>query len=134
MEDNCLKNGAIKSGFLYKNGCMLWLFQFCDKKGKPVLTLDCPFDAKLLPRDELALHSIENEQQRLAIEIHVVDEHRIVRALRLVTLSNKMTLSFLSSVQDQLTTIADQSIMERWMDYPPFELIKDCDSEILGEK
>lgn len=130
-----MKKGKIKAGFLYDSGCLLWIFQF-QGKGKHPITFDCPFDVKIIPGDVLALHSIDNQNQRLAIEIHVVDENDIVRALRLVTLSNEMTVSFLSAVQDQLTRIsADNSVMDKWMELPPEELLRYCKTiETLGEK
>ncbi|MDC8446090.1 MAG: hypothetical protein LV471_09230 [Nitrosomonas sp.] len=129
-----LKKGTIKGGFLYDSrGCLLWLFTFHDRQNKPLFTFDCPFDATLIPRDEIALHSIENEKQRLAIEIHAIDEKRIVRALRLITLSNKMTIDFLSAVQDQLTAHHDHSAMSVWMAQSIDDLAKKCKMEKLGE-
>lgn len=112
-------------------------FGYFSSKGKAnIQSFDCPFDVKIIPGDVLALHSIDNQNQRLAIEIHVVDENDIVRALRLVTLSNEMTVSFLSAVQDQLTRIsADNSVMDKWMELPPEELLRYCKTiETLGEK
>lgn len=128
-----LKKGTIKAGFLYKNGSLLWLFQFSDKKGRPILDFDCPFDVRIIPRDDLALHSIENENQRLAIEIHAVDERRIVRALRLVTLSPKMTIDFLSAVQEQMAS-AHPSPENKWENYSIDELKRTCENmEKLGQ-
>lgn len=129
-----LKKGAIKAGFIYEKGCLLWFFVFHDRQNRALFTFDCPFDATIIPRSDLALHSIENQNQRLAIEIHVIDERGLVRALRLVTLSNQMTVDFLSTVQDQLSTLHDRSVMQNWMQYPPAELIKKCKLEKLGEK
>ena len=128
-----LKKGTIKAGFLYKNGGLLWLFQFADKKGKPILEFDCPFDVRIIPRDDLSLHSIENEKQRLAIEIHAVDERSIVRALRLVTLSPKMTIDFLSAVQEQMSS-AHPSPENKWENYSIDELKRTCENmEKLGK-
>jgi hypothetical protein len=132
-EVQAFKKGIIKAGFLFEKGCLLWLFKFHGKNKQPLFTFDCPFDSTLIPRDDIALHSIKNDQERLAIEIHVVDENRIIRAMRYVTLSNRMTLNFLSAVQDQLTMPRDQAVLANWMQYPPEELFKKCETEILGE-
>lgn len=129
-----MKKGTIKAGFLYENSSLLWLFRFLDKKDKPVLDFDCPFDVRIIPRDDLALHSIENEKQRLAIEIHVVDEKHIVRALRLVTLSPKMTIDFLSAVQRQMASVQPSSEDNKWTNYSIDELNKVCNNmEKLGQ-
>lgn len=127
-----LKKGEIKGGFLYRSGCILWLFAFSDRANKPVFTFDCPFDARIIPKDDLVLHSIDNSNERLAIEIHVIDENLIVRALRLITLSNQMTINFLSAVQEQLSVISDESAYLDWMQHQPKDLIKTCNSESLG--
>ena len=118
---------------MYKTGSLLWLFQFSDKKGRPILDFDCTFDVRIIPRDDLALHSIENEKQRLAIEIHAVDERRIVRALRLVTLSPKMTIDFLSAAQEQMAS-AHPSPENKWANYSIDELKTVCNNmEKLGQ-
>jgi hypothetical protein len=104
-EQNALRSGMIKAGFLYEGGAMLFMFQFYGNDGKPLLTFDAPFDIRLLPPAERNLHSIDNAEQRLAIDIHAIDEKKILRALRLVTMPPDMTLKFLSAIQDQLAGI-----------------------------
>lgn len=132
-EEKAIRNGMIKAGFLYEGGALLLLFQFYDDKG-PLLTFDAPFDIRLYPPEERNLHDIDNVDQRLAIEIHAVDDKNIVRALRLVTMPPTMTLKFLSAVQDQLCE-AGTAIgkMNEWLQHEPSELIETTETWILGK-
>jgi hypothetical protein len=132
-EQNALRSGMIKAGFLYESGSMLFLFQFYGSDGKPLITVDAPYDIKNLPASKRNLHNIDNERQRLAIEIHAVDEKKILRALRLATMPPDMTVKFLSAVQDQLSAINRPGVLERWMQQPPNELIKQCETWVLGK-
>lgn len=118
-----LKKGHVKAGFLYENGDLLWLFTFCDKSG-PALTLDAPFDIRLYPRESMMLYDIDSPEQRLTIEIHVVDEKRIIRVLRLITMPHDLTLSFLGAVQDQLASVVSGVSMARWLQSEPKKLTK----------
>ncbi|KJV08079.1 hypothetical protein VZ94_00535 [Methylocucumis oryzae] len=120
-------------GMLYEKGAMLLMFQFYGSNGKPLLSFDCPFDVRLIPKDKLQLHSIDNAEQRLAIEIHVVDENNTVRVLRYVTMPPDMTLAFLSSVQEQLVELNNgQSVMANWMKHPIDQLIKQGKTWTMG--
>lgn len=116
-----LKKGRVKAGFLYENGDLLWLFTFYDQTGA-VLTLDAPFDIRLYPREAMRLPDIDSPAQRLTIEIHVIDEKRIIRALRLITMPHDLTLSFLSAVQDQLASAVSGISMARWLQNEPGQL------------
>lgn len=133
-EKKSVKSGMIKSGFLYKNSAILLLFQFYDEKGKPLLSFDAPFDVRSIPSDLLALHSISNENERLAIEIHVIDENSIIQVLRLVTMPNAMTLDFLSAVQEQFSSKkTSETQFADWLNYRVDDLIKSCENTyILG--
>ena len=52
-EQNALRFGMIKAGFLYEGGAMLFLFQFYGAgAGKPLLIFDAPFDIRLYPAKE----------------------------------------------------------------------------------
>ncbi|GEM_PF-1902031 len=132
-EQTALRDGMIKAGFLYESGSMLFLFQFYGSNGKPLLTFDAPFDIRILPHDDRNWHGIDNDRQRLAIEIHAVDEHKILRAIRVVTMPPLMTLSFLSAVQEQSTAINKPGVMAGWMQQEPNELIKKTDTWVLGK-
>lgn len=128
-----LKKGKIRAGFLYENGDLLWLFTFYDKKGK-VFTLDSPFDVRLIPKNLLALHDITNPNQRLGMDIHVVDEKNVVRVLRSVTMPSSLTLSFMSVVQEQISEInKDRSVLEKWMTFNPDDLTKKTKMFELGK-
>ena len=132
-ENTALQSGMIKAGFLYDSGSMLWLFQFYGKDGKPLITFDAPFDIRLLSTDQRNLHNIDNAEQRLAIESHAVDERKILRALRLVTLPPALTIKSLSAVQDQLSAINKPGVMAQWMQLPLYELINETETWILGK-
>lgn len=131
-EQNVLRSGEIIGGFLAEGGNILWLFQFIGQDGQPFFTMDCPYDARLLGTDKLFMPDITNNLQRLAIEIHAVDEQSILRALRVVTLSPSMTVDFLSSVQDQLVVTKNNEWPARWARYRPDELLKMTNQEVLG--
>lgn len=49
QEERSFRYGTITGNFLYKNGAMLWLFQFYSQSGELLLTFDAPFDARLIP-------------------------------------------------------------------------------------
>jgi len=133
-EQKALRSGMIKSAILYADGAMLLLFQFYGDNGKPLLTLDAPFDIRILPEDQRNLHSIDNAEQRLAIEIHGIDEKKIIRALRLVTMPPAMTIKFLSVVQDQLTSVdPGNRKMNSWLMQQPNDLINTTETWILGK-
>jgi hypothetical protein len=128
-----LKKGKIKAGFLYENGDLLWLFTFFDKKRK-VFTLDSPFDARLIPKELLALHDITSSNQRLVIDIHVVDETNTVRVLRSVTMSNALTLSFMSTIQEQISCSYKKGLIhEKWITVSPDQLTKNAEMYELGK-
>jgi hypothetical protein len=131
-EQNALRSGMIKAGFLYESGSMLFLFQFYGSDGGPLITFDAPFDIRILPVDERNLHNIDNERQRLAIEIHAIDEKKILRALRVVTMPPDMTVKFLMAVQEQIAAIDKPGVMARWMQQEPNKLINQAENWILG--
>jgi hypothetical protein len=132
-EQNALRSGMIKAGFLYDSGSMLLLFQFYGSDGKPLIIFDAPFDIRLLSAAKRNLHNIENPEQRLAIEIHAVDDKKILRALRLVTMPPDMTLKFLSAVQDQLAAIDKPGVMVGWLQQQPEDLLNQTEIWILGK-
>lgn len=99
-ELKALTKGPVKCGIAYKDGAMMMVWQFCNMKGKPVLTLDSPFQVKDIT--DVELPSINNDQERLLIELHVVDMPGLtIKGLRGFTLSPETTREFLSAVQDQ---------------------------------
>jgi hypothetical protein len=131
-EQTALRSGMIKAGFLYEGGALLLLFQFYGGDGKPLITFEAPFDMRILPATRRNLHNIKNPEQRLAIDIHAIDEKNILRALRVVTMPPDMTIKFLSAVQDQLAAIDKPGVMAKWMQQEPQDLLKQAESWILG--
>jgi len=114
-EQAALMQGMIKPVFLYDSGAMLFLFSFMCWCRQTTHNLESPFDIRLLSPTKRNLQSIDNPEQRLTIEIHAVDENKILRAWRLVTMPPDMTIAFLSAVQEQLAAIDKPGVMERWM-------------------
>ena len=97
-EAQAIRKGQMKAGFIKDGPLILWVFEFPGD-----LIFDCPFDARLVPHGSLVLPDITNVQQRLLIDIHLVDTAtRIVKGIRVITLPGKLTLDFLIAVQDQL--------------------------------
>lgn len=92
------KKGEIRCGIIVDQPVILWVFDF-GRGGQ----YDAPFDANLYSREQLQLHDISNEHQRLAIEMHVVEmSNNTIKALKLFTLPPELTVKFLSATQDQL--------------------------------
>lgn len=130
-EVTAFRSGMMMAGFLYKNGALLWLFEFHDYEGL-ILTLDAPFDARIIP-DELR-SSIPKDplKQRLSIQIHVVDELNILRALRVVSMPKDLTINFISSTQEQHSCLAGKNILNSWMKEKPHLLVSQCDMHVMG--
>lgn len=96
-EARAIRNEPMKAGFIVDGSLILWVFQF------GTLIFDAPFDARIVPTHARWLPDIENDHQRLAIDVHLVDTAtNILRGLRHVTLSPALTRRFLIAVQDQL--------------------------------
>ncbi|MCX8996257.1 hypothetical protein NOF55_16445 [Rhizobiaceae bacterium BDR2-2] len=96
-EARSIRNDPMKAGIIVEGPLILWVFQF------GTIILDCPFDARIIPASARWLPDIENDQQRLSIEVHLVDTaSNILRGIRFVTLSPSLTHRFLMAVQDQL--------------------------------
>ena len=133
-EIQALSKEPIKFGFLYEAGAMLLLFQFYGQDGQPLITFDAPFDVRLIPNDKRSMPDIDNREQRLLVEIYVVDERNILRVIRAATLSPAKTLEFLSAVQDQLLeSRKGHNRMAWWMQKEPHDLIKLASTDWMGK-
>lgn len=79
-EQRALRGGTIKAGFLYDSGALLWLFQLYGDKG-PLLTLDAPFDVRLIPADDRHINRIDvmgNDGIKVAADIQaLLERHRL---------------------------------------------------------
>jgi len=131
-ESKILRKYEMRGGLLVKNGAILFVWQF-RKNGKPVVTLDSPFDARIIP--DIQFYDIEDSKTRLVIDVHIVDSiSKMVCGLRAVTMPPGMTLEFLSAVQDQ---IGDSSNGEKqyqsWMTSEPPNLAKQTKMWIMGK-
>ncbi len=130
-EKKALKTGNIKAGFKYDSGALLWIFQFYDA-GRCVFSLDCPFDARIILRDQIQLHDITNQNQQLLIEIYAID-NGITTAIRGITMPPAQTLLFLAAVQDQLGTSEGPKIINWWLQMQPETLARTVDFYKWGE-
>lgn len=130
-EAKALRKGEMRGGFFAESGAILFIWQFCDK-GKPVITLDSPFDARVVP--DIRLHDINSKESRLNIDVHIVDlASKIVRGLRSITMPPDLTVQFLSAVQDQLCdNNSGEQQYQRWMACQPHELVGKTKMWVLG--
>lgn len=132
-EEKILRKGEMRCGFLKKGGAILFLWQFKDKKGKPFLTLDSPFDARLI--NDIELYDIDNKEVRVSVDVHIVDiSTNLVRGLRSITMPPGLTLEFLSAVQDQIVCLnnGDDQI-QKWMSVEPHVLCKQTTMWLMGK-
>ncbi len=101
-----LKKHPIKCGIFVDQPVILLLFDF-GAGGQ----YDAPFDARLYTREQLNLLNIDNAEQRLAIEFHVVElKNNTIKVIRLFTLPPDLTVNFLAAVQEQLSKPLDKNL------------------------
>lgn len=131
-EQTALNSGKMAAGFLYQSGALLWLFQCYDEEGIVLLTLEAPFDARLISKENLNLRDIGNSHKRLVIEVHALDEQNILRVLRVVSLPPELTVEFLNAVQQQLCSEGNEKIMRQWLLTKPALLAQQADMRELG--
>lgn len=106
-----IKEGTINAGLIIDQPLILWVFRFGN------ITFECPYDVRLIKKDDLDLPEITNKLQRLSISMHLIEpDTRIIHALKYFTLSPQMTIRFLSAVQDQLVH-HDADIMNTYKKY-----------------
>jgi hypothetical protein len=103
-ELRALKKGKAKCGIFVYGPVIVWIFDF--KEGGQ---FDAPFSAQLYSREQLKLLDIENHNQRLAIEMHLIElNDQRLKAIRYFTIPHELTVKFLSAVQDQLSQPFDE--------------------------
>ena len=97
-EANAIRKGTMKAGLIVDGPLILWVFEFAGD-----LIFDCPFDARLIPKEVLRLPDVTSDLQRLLVDIHLVDTAtHTVRGIRAVTLPPGITRDFLAAVRNQL--------------------------------
>lgn len=130
-EARVLRNGEMRGGMLSKNGAILFLWQF-GKKGKPIITLDSPFDIRSI--QDIQLYNIDNKETRLVIDVHIVDsKSKMVRGLRSLTMPPGFSIDFLCAVQDQISSINfGETQHHKWMALQPCALTKQTQMWLLG--
>lgn len=131
-EQTALNSGKMTAGFLYQSGALLWLFQYYDEDGLILLTLEAPFDARLISKENLNLRDIHNCHKRLVVEVHALDEQNILKVLRVVSLPPELTVKFLNAVQQQLCSEGNEKIMRQWLQAKPALLAQQTDMCVVG--
>lgn len=102
-EAQAIRKGRMKAGFIKDGPLILWVFEFPGN-----LIFECPFDTRIIPQDRRELLNVKNHDQRMFIDIHLVDSaSNLVRGLRGITLPPNLSLDFLSAAQDQLADVRD---------------------------
>jgi hypothetical protein len=66
-ENEAIRKGKIKAGLLYKDGAMLFLFQFHDKNDKPILSFDSAFDVRLIDKEYLDYRTLKTPNNGLLL-------------------------------------------------------------------
>ena len=101
-EKKLLKKEKMYAGIIVDQPMILFMIKFGD------LIFECPFDARIIPKDLLSLNDITNEKQRLFVVIQVIDTNtNILKVLRGITFSPELTLQLYLSAQDQLANIGN---------------------------
>ncbi|ELP6119495.1 TPA: hypothetical protein I7730_00135 [Vibrio vulnificus] len=101
VDSNGIIYGEAKCGLIHKGGALLLLFSF--KTKDDVISFDVPFDASLIPKEQLKLDDVTTPTRRVLFQIHLVDSatNNFV-GIRYLTFSPELTLEFFDVVQDQL--------------------------------
>jgi hypothetical protein len=103
--------------------------------GVPVITLDSPFDARLIK--EFTPLTIESNETRLLIDIHVVDfDSKIVTGLRSITMPACMTREFLAAAESQRSQPEQQAQasaqIDKWYETSPVHLSTLTEMKMFG--
>lgn len=95
-EEKAVRLEPMRAGLIHDGPFILWIFTF------GTMIFECPFDARLIPRDQLCLPRGITPNTRLGVDVHLVDSAtRILRGIRFVTISPSLTGKFLEAVQEQ---------------------------------
>ncbi len=77
-EEHVLRNGDLFCGLLAKDGAILLLWEF-RSKGSRAITLDSPFDARLVP--ELLNIKLDDSESRYCIDVHCSGQLKLATVL-----------------------------------------------------
>ena len=92
-----VRNDPVKAGLIQVGPLLLWVFVIGS------LIFEAPFDVRRISPEIRDLPNIENDRQRLGVEIHLVDTATaILKGIRYVTLPASLTRRFLAAALDQL--------------------------------
>lgn len=134
--EQALRTGMVKGGLLYRNGAMLWLFQFYSDSdgGKPLLSFYAPFDIRQLPPDQRYLEGDFREQRQRLVEVYGIDSNAILRAVREISLPQELMLEFMDAVHDQLAeNNTGQQQIHQWLALDMSALMVQCKMWVLGD-
>jgi len=135
-EIDAVSKGPIECGILSTKSAILIMVNFLSSTRKQsILSFDCPFDARLVPRNLLSLPDLkEPNKDRALLQIHLVSsEDKKIQALRAITLSPVTTLELMSAIQDQISTIeSGEAAINAWTRKPSSELRKIANMKECG--
>ncbi|MDG2841095.1 MULTISPECIES: hypothetical protein [Vibrio harveyi group] len=122
-EAEVFRRGNLNCGLLEKDGAILLLWEFRDGRSK-VVTLDSPFDARIIP--DLTMDESSISESGFSIDIHIVDSsNNMVKGLRRATMPIGLSRELMSAVKKQLRSKLDgEAQMNRWMQKEPYQLAK----------
>jgi hypothetical protein len=122
-EEHVLRNGDLFCGLLAKDGAILLLWEF-RSKGSRAITLDSPFDARLVP--ELLNIKLDDSESRYCIDVHIVDSrNNEVRGLRKISMPPELSRELKEAVTHQMNHSSQgERQMALWMQIPPSQLVK----------
>lgn len=128
-EELAIRHGPMRAGFVHDGPLILWVFTF------GTIILECPFDVRIIPRDQLFLPDISAPNSRLGIQLHLVDTAVTkLMGLRFVTLSPSLSRRFLVAVQEQLCDPRNPLPFEAgYTSLPIGELPKRAAVELCGQ-
>lgn len=132
-EIKSVTSGKIECGLLVNDGAILLMWTFFDKKNRPVLRFESPFNARLY--NDLNIPFIDSGNTRLLIHIHLIDRStKIIKGLRMLTMPAELTLRLFSAVKDQLVSSSSGDIQQaKWLQKTPLELFNQTKSYKMGE-
>lgn len=127
-----LKKHKAKIGMIADHPLILFLFDFGDGG-----QYDAPFNATLYTKEQFSLHNITNNEQRLLIEMHVVELNDFyLKVLRAFTMPPELTINFLAAAQDQIAKMSSYEYIDKlnkYMQYPIEQLINKTKMYQLGD-
>lgn len=127
VELNAIKQGVMLGGFKYKQGAVLAIIYFRDKKGI-VNSFDLPFDIRKVSEENRAgVMNVtpDGKTDRYSVLMTLVDESNTIQALRYITMHPDCTKKLHHMLQEQLSSKEDSDVqIDKWYKHSTAELAK----------